>query len=200
MLIGVTGQIGSGKSEVARLLKERGALVIDADVIGKKVTGSPQVLKKLVKLWGERVSAPSGKLRAAEVARIVFSDKSGRALKRLNKLVHPEIIAEISRRIKSSQRSRPLRSIVLDAALLPDWPALRNLDLIILVSARSEIRLRRLAKRGLSPADARLRIRTQRPLADYRRISDVIISNNSSRRELRARVNRLWKKRIQPLL
>lgn len=200
MLIGVTGQIGSGKSEVARLLKERGALVIDADVIGKKVTGSPQVLKKLVKLWGERVRTPSGKLRAAEVARIVFSDKSGQALKRLNKLVHPEIIAEISRRIKSSQRSRPLRSIVLDAALLPDWPALRNLDLIILVSARSEVRLRRLAKRGLSPADARLRIRTQRPLADYRRISDVIISNNSTRRELRARVNRLWKKRIQPLL
>lgn len=200
MLIGVTGQIGSGKSEVARLLKERGALVIDADVIGKKVTGSPQVLKKLVKLWGEQLRAPSGKLRAAEVARIVFSDKSGQALKRLNKLVHPEIIAEISRRIKSSQRSRPLRSIVLDAALLPDWPALRNLDLIILVSARSEVRLRRLAKRGLSPADARLRIRTQRPLADYRRISDVIISNNSTRRELRARVNRLWKKRIQPLL
>ncbi len=200
MLIGVTGQIGSGKSEVSRILKKRGALIIDADVIGKKITGSPQILKKLVKLWGEQVRSPSGRLRSSEVARIVFSDSSGRKLRQLNKLVHPSITQEISRRIEKSQKSRPLRPIVIDAALLPDWPSLRKLDLIVLVTAPRGLRVRRLVKRGLSVAGARQRIRSQRPLSDYRQISDVVISNNSTRRELNARINQLWKTHIGPRL
>lgn len=200
MLIGVTGQIGSGKSEVARLLKQRGALIIDADVIGKKITGSPRILAKLVKLWGRQIRSQSGKLRSGKVARIVFADNGGRELMRLNKLVQPGITREIGRLIKSAQQSRPKRPIVIDAALLPDWPNARKLDLVILVTASRQLRLRRLVKRGLSAADARLRIRSQRPLEDYRRISQITIKNNSSRRELGARVNRLWRASIHPRL
>ncbi|MFQ5607561.1 MAG: dephospho-CoA kinase [Candidatus Zixiibacteriota bacterium] len=198
MLIGVTGQIGAGKSEVAGLLKVRGAFLIDADGIGRHVTGSPAVLARLARAFGSEIRTPGGSLRAQALARIVFSDRSGRALRTLNQLVHPPLGKEIQRLVKRSFRSQPDRPVVIDAALLPDWTSAPDMELIILVSARRDLRIRRLVKRGMTAEDARLRILSQRPLANYRRIADVTIPNNEGLAELRARVIRLWEARIEP--
>ncbi len=204
MLVGVTGQIGAGKSAVANLLGRKGALVVDADKVGKEVTGSPEVLRKLVAAWDKSILTKSGNLRPSRLAELVFSDSSGIELDRFNSIIRVPLGRAISEALHLAERSlrkkRGSAPVVLDAALLPDWGAASQMELIILVSATREIRLKRLILRGMQTQDARARMGRQRSLKRYREIADVEISNNSTPAELDAKVDRLWKRRILPLL
>ncbi len=204
MLIGVTGQIGAGKSVVANMLVDKGALIVDADAIGKQVTGSPAILDELASLWGESVRTKTGALRPAKVAEIVFGDTSGHNLETFNEIIREPlgeaIWRELLRTEKKANSQSPPAPIVLDAALLPDWEIVQDMNLNILVTATKETRLKRLTKRGLSKEDARRRMRSQSPLSVYRSIADITLTNNGSLADLQAKVDRLWRTRILPHL
>ncbi len=204
MLLGVTGQIGAGKSSVANLLAKKGATIVDADKIGKQVTGSAAVLRKLVSTWDDSILTRSGKLRPSRLAELVFNDPSGKELERFNAIIRAPLGKAVSRELRLAEKLMMSRKtvvpVVLDAALLPDWDISAKMDLIILVSATREVRLKRLVQRGMQASDAKARMSRQSSLKRYREISDVEISNNSSAADLEAKVDSLWKRRIAPLL
>ena len=215
MLIGVTGQIGAGKTAVVERLREYGAWVVDADKIGKRITGSPAILNKLVRRYGPEIRTPGGRLRPKSLGKLVFAEPGGRGVAELNRLVRPALVREIRREIRAALKKRPARPVVLDAALLPDWDHGLDFDLVILVRASQARRIARLQRRGISPEAARQRLkqaqtldqpdaarqrmRAQRPLADYRAIADVTLTNDGTLSDLRRSVDRLYRERIAPL-
>ena len=170
MLIGLTGQIGAGKSSVAGLLRELGATIIDADEIGKEViSDNPILLKQLVREFGDGILTRSGCLNTSALARRAFVDVRSTAA--LNRLVHPYLLNKLRRCMR--EHNKPGQIVVVDAALLHYWQLERELDLTITAYAPREMRLKRLWQRGIGRDDAKRRDKVQLPFAEMKRRSDV---------------------------
>lgn len=193
MLIGVTGQIGVGKSELCHLFEKFGARILDADKIGKSVSGSPEILSMLEDKFHANLRTPSGRMSRPKIASVVFSDPTGKALETLNKIVHPELVRRLKRESARLIRKNPDQPVVIDAALLPQWNDITSsFDLIALVTSPEKLRLVRLKRRGVSIEDARARMKNQPPLSAYDKISDVTIVNEGSRKSLRKKARSIW--------
>lgn len=195
MLIGVTGQIGAGKTTAARMLAGFGGAVVDADGIGREVVESnPKLLRKLAAVFGSDILTPSGRLRRSKLAQRAFADRAGRAT--LNKLVHPHLLKELRRRLTRLLRSYDV--VFVDAALLLDWDLDREVDLVLVIHAGQQVRFSRLGERGISYADALVRQRAQLPFSEYRRRADRIILNNDDKNVLKRKLKEWWDRKIQP--
>ena len=193
--VGLTGGIGSGKSEVARLLAERGAVVIDADRVAREVVapGTPG-LAKVAEEFGPEVIGPDGGLDRAMLAGRVFTDPAARA--RLNQIVHPLIAA---RTAELAAAAPPGAVLVHDVPLLAENKLAGAFDLVLVVETPVEIRLRRLEQaRGMAGADARARMSVQASDAQRRAIADVVIENSGDLADLAAAVDEVWRDRIAP--
>ncbi|MFQ6007737.1 MAG: dephospho-CoA kinase [Candidatus Zixiibacteriota bacterium] len=189
MYIGVTGQIGSGKTTAARILGSFGAVVIDADRIGREVVEkSPQLRRKLAKQFGKEILTATGRLSRKKLARLAFSDDVSK--RRLNHLVHPMLLKELRRQMR--QLSRRYDVVVIDAALLLDWNLDREMDLVLVIHATQETRLRRLVARGFSKEDVLARQRAQLPFTEFRNRADLVILNNNTLLRLKARLRFVW--------
>jgi dephospho-CoA kinase len=191
-VIGLSGGIGSGKSTVAALLAGLGAHVIDADRIGHEtyLPGS-EAFQRIVEAFGPGVVGADGRIDRPALGRIVFADPA--ALARLNAIVHPLIVAELVRRIAAARAEDADRPIVVEAAILAEagWKTL--FDRLWVVSVRPETAIARvIASRELTRADVERRLTAQMPDAERRRLADVVIENEGSRDELRARVEAEW--------
>jgi dephospho-CoA kinase len=185
MVIGVTGQIGAGKSEAARILKKMGAAVIDADQIGRYVVDKNDALRrKLVKAFGSDIMDRRGALRRGKLAAIAFASSKAKA--KLDQLVHPYLLREL--RACWQKLGTSNRVIVIDAALLLNWNFDREIDRTLLIHCSRELRMKRLIKRGMSPQDAMQREAVQLPYAEYRKRADRIILNNRSIADLKRKV------------
>lgn len=186
--IGLTGGIGSGKSTVAELLAERGAHIVDADLIAREVVapGTPG-LAELVDTFGPDILLPDGSLDRTGLAAIVFNDPHARG--RLNAITHPRI---------SARTAETIATLPDDAIMVHDMPLLveldlaRNYDAVVVVDAPEELRVRRLVERGLSDADARARIAAQASREARLAVADVVIDNSGSLESLTAQVRRAW--------
>ena len=188
MLVGLVGQIGSGKSEVAAIFREFGAFIISADKIGKDVVEkNPAVLKRLARTFGSDILTPSGRLRRKRLGRLAFAGEKSMA--RLNAIVHPYLLKELARQSKAA--SRKYKMVVIDAALLVDWGWHKKVDLTILVHAKKEILVSRLIKKGYSRQEALERIRAQQTYSTLRKASNLVISNNGTIKDLRPKVERI---------
>jgi dephospho-CoA kinase len=189
--VGLTGGIGSGKTEVAGMLGRLGASVIDADEIGARVVepGSP-ALDELVTEFGSDVRTCDGRLDRAKVALLVFNDES--KLATLNAIVHPHLISAVVSEAEALARADPDGILVLDAALLLDWDILDMFELVVVVTAPPELRLARLVESGMSEEDARARMSHQ--ISDDERLvhADIVLDNSGTLEELEDRVARLW--------
>lgn len=186
--IGLTGGIGSGKSTVAKLLREAGYPVVDADQVARDnmEPGSP-VLAEVAKAFGEDIVLDDGSLDRAELARRVFSD--GERTRTLNAITHPAIRAESDRRFNELE-AQGAAAAVYDMPLLVELGLDEEMDLTIVVDVDPEERVRRLvSSRGLDEQDARNRISRQISDAQRREKADVVIDNNGSLEELKQRVN-----------
>jgi dephospho-CoA kinase len=173
-VVGLLGGVGSGKSTVARLLASRGARVIDADRIARDVLEEPDIRSGLRRRWGDAVMDSGGRPDRAALARLVFRDR--RALRRLNRLVHPRVIARI-RRILARWRGDP-RPVVLDAPLLLETSLWRFCTLRVFVDAPATVRARRTTRgRGWTPREFARRERFQTGLARKCRLADARIDN-----------------------
>lgn len=185
--MGLSGGIGSGKSTAARLLEERGAVVIDLDVVAREVIepGRPG-FDAVVTRFGQEVLGPDGRLDRPALARVVFGEPTARA--DLDAIVHPLVAEETRRRIAEAPADAV---VVVDVPLLVEAAA-RGYDVVVIVEAPEDTRLHRLARRGLSAEDARRRMAAQASDAERRAVADVVLDNSGSRADLEAQVGALW--------
>ena len=191
ILIGLTGNIASGKSEVARMLAERGATLIDADVLAREaVEPDTQALKDIVKRWGKDVLKSDGSLDRGALRQIVFADQN--ELDALNRIVHPGVTRLRDREIaKARERGDDL--VVCVIPLLFERNLVEEFDAIVLVDAPRPLRLERLVRtRGLDETDAMNMIVSQMPAELKRARADYVIENNGSLADLERDVDELW--------
>jgi len=192
--IGLTGGIGSGKSTVAALLAERGARVVDADRIAREVVqlGTPG-LAAVVAEFGDHVLSGDGSLDRPALAAVVFGDPAARA--RLDCIVHPLVRARAAELVAAAPSDAV---VVQDVPLLVETGQAGSYDLVVVVEADLETRVRRLEGRGLSADDARARMASQASDEERRAVADVVLRNDGDRAALAAQVDRFWAERVQP--
>ncbi|HTY45357.1 MAG TPA: dephospho-CoA kinase [Patescibacteria group bacterium] len=196
LVIGITGSFGSGKTTVAGVFRAAGARVIDADRIahGLLRPGTP-TYARVLRVFGARLLQKDRQIDRGALAGIVFGNKA--LLRRLNGIIHPEVIRRIRKEIKESRR----REIVLDVPLLIEAGAASLVDAVVVVCASRKLQVARLTKKtGLSRADILRRIRAQMPLANKVRMADFVIDNNGSINQTKKQVyairRKLWKSSI----
>ena len=187
--VGLTGGIGSGKSEVSARLGERGAVVIDADKIAREVVepGTPG-LAAVVAEFGEDVLLPDGALDREKVGRIVFADAE--RLAALNAIVHP-LVGE---RMQELMDAAPAGAVVVyDVPLLAENGLAPMYDEVVVVDAPEETQLDRLvARRGMTEEDARARMANQASRDERRAVATHVIDNSGTLDDLKAQVDALW--------
>ena len=191
LLIGLTGNIASGKSTVTHLLAAKGATVIDADVLARQAVeeGTP-AYRDIVERWGNDVLSPDGFLDRGALRRRVFQDHA--ELEELNAIVHPEV-ARLRDILIAQARERGDRMVVCDIPLLFEKHLVDEFDRIVLVDAPRPMRLERLMRtRGLSETEAMDMIVAQMPADLKRARADFVIDNTGSLAELEARVDEVW--------
>ena len=162
LLVGLTGGIGSGKSAALAEFARRGAATLSLDELAHEVSGLAPAERKAL-------------------AAKVFSDP--KALRRLERALHPPVLREMARRLA---RARGLT--VVDVPLLFEKKLEDRFDVTLAVTAGLKTRLARLARRGTSPAEARRRMKAQLPAAEHRRRADLVIDNGGSRKDLTEKV------------
>lgn len=192
--IGLTGGIGSGKSTVATLLADRGAVVIDADRIAREVVepGTPG-LAAVVEAFGDGVLAADGSLDRPALAAVVFTDPAARA--RLDGIVHPLVR---DRAVQLAAAAPPDAVLVNDVPLLVETGQAGSYDLVVVVETEMATRLARLVDRGLPEDDARARIAAQASDEQRRAVADVVLDNSGTREQLAEQVARFWTERVEP--
>ena len=189
-IIGLTGQTGAGKSEVASIFRELGATVISADVLARQVVDDPEVKAELYAAFGD-VLTPDGSLDRAKVARIAFSDPS--QLSKLNTITHPRII----RRMLEEAEQATGEPVIFDAPQLFEARAQVYCETIISVLADRESRIARLTERdGLSRDMIELRMSAQLDEQFFRDESDIVIENNGTADDLRKQVRELYERLV----
>jgi dephospho-CoA kinase len=196
LLVGVTGNIASGKSTVAQMLSERGATIIDADVLARRAVERGTVAyERIIERWGDRVLASNGDLDRAALRGIVFSDPD--ELERLNAIVHPEV-ERMRDRLVAEAQERGDRIVVCDIPLLFERHLSENFDRIILVDAPRPLRLARLVEdRGLREREAMEMITAQMPAELKRARADIVIDNDGSLAKLERDVEAAWATLLQ---
>ncbi|ADB75802.1 dephospho-CoA kinase [Geodermatophilus obscurus] len=194
--IGLTGGIGSGKSTVAGLLAARGARIVDADRIAREVVepGTPG-LEAVVAAFGQEVLTPEGALDRPALAAVVFADPDAR--RRLDGIVHPLVRARATELVAAAP---PDAVVVQDVPLLVETGQAGSYDLVLVVEADLDTRVRRLVGRGLAEDDARARIAAQASDEQRRAVADVVLDNSGSVEDLEAQVDRFWAERVAPVL
>jgi dephospho-CoA kinase len=162
--IGITGPIGCGKSQVARWLAERGALVTDADVVARAATApGTRAHAAILRRFGAPVTAPDGTLDRAALGRVVFGDPA--ALRTLEAIVHPEVRPRILEAIASAETSQA-PAVVVEAIKLVEGGLAGLLDEVWLVTCHPAAQHERLLGRGMSATDAEQRIAAQDGLVE----------------------------------
>jgi len=192
LLIGLTGNIASGKTEVARIFADLGATVIDADELAREAVspGSP-ALAAIGAHWGERVLNPDGSLNRAAMRAVAFSNEADR--KMLNAIVHPAV-KQLRDQLVEEARHRGDPVVIAAIPLLYEAGLERDYDRVILVDAPDAIRLSRLVRRrGLGADIAKRMMAAQMPAAQKRARADVVIENESDLKALRRSVERVWR-------
>ena len=192
--IGLTGGIGSGKSTVARLLGDRGAHVVDADVLAREALapGTPG-LAAVAEAFGDGVLTPDGALDRQALAAVVFGDPSARA--RLDGIVHPLVRARAADLVAGMPEDAV---VVQDIPLLVETGQAGSFDVVLVVEADPATRVARLVGRGLPEGDARARIAAQATDEQRRAVADVVLDNSGTPEQLAEQVERFWAGWVAP--
>ena len=188
-IIGLTGPIGAGKDEVAKILRRQGAFVIEADKVAHTLyNNQSEVWHELVKEFGSKILKREGGINRKRLGEIVFSDK--KKLQKLDRIVHPylkeAIIQEVEHRTRSTEHRTQL--IIINAAVLKEIGLIDYVDEVWVVMASKDRRLRRLRKMGLSKEEAQKRIRSQTSQKEYLKMADKVIRNDGTLKQLNAKV------------
>lgn len=193
IILGITGSFGSGKTTVARMFKPFGARIIDADRIAHRLSRPKlKIYKEIIDTFGRDILKKDKTIDRNKLAHIVFENKN--LLKRLNRILHPEIIRIIKERIRSSKS----KIIVLDAPLLIETGLGDLIDKLIVVKINKRKQIERLQRKlNLSKTDIIKRIGAQIPLQYKVRLADFVIDNSGIKEETKRQAEKirrlLWK-------
>ena len=194
LVIGLTGGTGAGKSAVAARLSELGAIVVDSDALAREVVAAGTEGGAEVAAAFPTAVAADGTLDRAALGRVVFAEPDAR--RRLEAIVHPRVRARMAEIVASAP---PDAIVVNDVPLLVEANLADHYDLVLVVLADEETRVRRLvAGRGLSESDARARIAAQASDEQRRAVADVVIVNDATLDDLLTEVDRVWRDVIVP--
>jgi len=189
IILGVTGSFGSGKTTVARQLSHLGAKIIDADKIAHRIIKpGNRIYERIVKTFGKYILKDGRTIDRHKLSRIVFNNKN--ALKKLNSIMHPEIIRIIRRQIKTTRS----RVVALDAPLLIEAGLENIVDRLIVVKVNRKKQIERLLdKTSLSRTSILKRIHRQVPLSKKVRLADFVIDNSGTLGETKRQVENIYK-------
>lgn len=193
MRIGLTGGIGSGKSTVAQMLVEKGAVLIDADAIARELMSPGEsVLAQTVAEFGNQILTETGELNRQKLAQEIFADESARA--RLNAIVHPAVRARSQELVQAAVAKYGDGVVIVeDIPLLTETSQADRFDTVVVVFAELSVRLKRLVEtRGMDEADARARIAAQASDEDRAAIATWVLDNSGSLKETRKQVEKMW--------
>ena len=196
LVVGLTGGIGTGKSEVTRALAGLGASVIDADRVGHEAYRPHQgIWQEVVQAFGEGILQPDGEVDRKALGAVVFSQPDARA--KLNGIMHPWMAKEIERQI-DQMRHDGVEVVVLEAALLIEAGWRRLVDELWVTTADEEEAVRRVSRRsGLTEEQVRGRMATQMPVSQKIEQADVVIDNSGDLEDLQRRVTEEWNGRVK---
>ena len=194
-VIGLTGPVGAGKDEAAKILRRHGAFVIDADEVAHALYNAQSpVWHELVKAFGVKILKRGGMISRKKLGEIVFSDK--RNLRELDRIVHPYLKEEIIKKVEGCKSlvvscppaGRAGKLIVINAAVLKEIGLMDQVDEVWVVMAAKAARMKRLVKAGLSKEEARKRMNSQLSKKEYLKMADVVIRNEGTLKQLNAKV------------
>lgn len=190
LLVGLTGGIGSGKSTVARLLGDRGAVVIEADRLAREaVAAGTNGFRRVVEVFGSDVVAPDGTLDRAALAAEVFADPARRAA--LERITHPEVARLLAERVEEHRVGD--RVVVYDTPLLVETGLGPAFDVVVVVTADPEQRVARMVgSRGMNEADVRARMAAQATDEQRAGVADILIDNDGTMAELEGQLDHVW--------
>jgi len=191
LLVGLTGGLGAGKSTVARMLADRGAVVVDADDLSRRaLEPGTRAFKQACDLFGDGVVTHSGELDRRAIAATVFADEGKR--RALESIVHPEVFRMLAETVEANRGTDAV--VVFDAALIVETGFHESCDVVVVVTAPEQEQVTRAARGGaMSEEDARARIRAQIPAAEREAVADVVLRNDGDLAHLEGQVEALWR-------
>ena len=189
-VIGITGITGSGTSTAADLLKERGGLIISADVLAHEaIKKGRKAYKKIVDVLGESILLPNGEIDRKKLGVLVFGDENKQRRLWIESLIHPVVAARIDELIGNSENA----FVVIDAPLLIESGLNKACDEVWLITAADESRISRIIQRdGVDKNTAERRLRSRQNEEILKEHADVIIANNSDLLSLRRQVEKAF--------
>ncbi len=199
IIVGLTGGIASGKSTVAKMLEEKGAVVFDTDVIAREVVdiGQP-AWHEILEYFGEDVKLKDGLIDRKKLGDLVFNDAEARH--KLNSIVHPRVMEKLVEDTEElKKKSQPPEIVVYDVPLLIEAGMNKMVDIVVLVFSSIQAQKERLKKRdGFLEEEIEARLSSQMPTEEKKKYADYIIDNSSDLEETNRQVEELWS--ILPLV
>lgn len=194
LAVGLTGGIACGKSEVGRLLAGLGADILDADDVAHElIRKNGPLFRRVVARFGREVVGRDGEIDRAALGRRVFADAAERQA--LEAMIHPAVIRRMKTwaqtSVKSGRVAVGIVPLLFEVGMTKPW------DAIVCVTAPADTVVRRLAKRGLTPAEARRRMRAQMPVRQKCAKSDFVIRNDGPLRGLKTQTLRIWRELLK---
>jgi dephospho-CoA kinase len=188
-VLGITGGMGSGKSTITQILKNKENVeVVDGDILAREMVQKPEVLKVLVKSFGEDILDQEGRLHRGRLADIVFNGGQDQ-VRELNRIMHKPIGLEIKRRVREMKG----KIVLVDVALPVYEGFVDTCDQIWCVLSKREKRVQRIQERdGLDVSRVNKRMGFQPSEEDYKSISDKVILNDGTLKDLENKVESLW--------
>ncbi len=187
--VGLTGGIGSGKSAVSSRLAERGAVLIDSDVLAREaVANGTDGLAEVVEVFGDDVLTAEGELDRPAVGKIVFGDETAR--RKLEAIIHPRVRA----RAAEIEAAAPADAVVVhDIPLLVETGQADRFDVVVVVDTPVDVQLERLtSQRGMSAEEANRRIASQASREDRLAVADLVVDNSGTLADLDRRLDEVW--------
>ena len=200
MIIGLTGGIGTGKSTVAQIFREKGIPIVDTDIISREVINYPEVVNRLVEEFGKEIleeeaesqkKSKERKISRNKLGQIVFKDEKKVAV--LNSIMHPPIIEEMRRQIKELRKD--YKTVFVEVQLLFEVKLEKEFDMTVLVYADRKTQMERVLKRdGRSEGEVQEIINAQMNMDEKRKLSNYIIENNGNSEMLDLEIEKFIKK------
>ena len=195
VVIGVTGGVGTGKSTVAKMFRELGAVVLDADAIAHQLMEPKRLCwRRVVKGFGEEVLNEDQSINRRRLAEIVFRDAQRR--RDLEAVIHPQVLRQIKQRLHRLGRLRRIRAVVLDVPLLVEVDAQGMADALVVVTAPREVQLARLAHRYGDAEEVDARIAAQMEVSAKAALADFVVDNAGTLDATRTQVKRIWEQLV----
>ncbi len=196
LIVGLTGSLGTGKSTVAAMFKRKGARIIDADrIVHQLICPRGRCYAPVVKAFGRRIVC-QGRIDRKELASLVFQNE--RALKILTDIIHPQVSAEIKKKIQEYRHGAFQGIVVVEVPLLFESGLDRYVDIAMVVTARRRQQIARASRQlKISQEEAARRLRAQMLLKDKIRLADIIIDNSGTKRQTQKQADRIWPRLLQ---